>query len=734
MIDTTDFTSYLRRSKLRPARTGADAPDLAPDNSAAERQAAISARPVEPAPEGLGSAVVNALSQVGSAAITKHYGDAAAKSQAPKLDYNTAANPFQQTNVPRGEAGLDFTRPRVNQGRQLNTGGMMPMFGRGGTLRRNGEAAIVGDAGPELAVKDEQGTHVLPLDVGGYLDEMKRSRAAQVATQGQQPSTGAQPAPPATAPYSGQMKRADETLADQLRPAVGSSPPPNAPGAASPSPDAQTCAPRVGENPAPSLPPAGATPAGVDFRPDEPASRGRIAEPVRRLNDQLNYELANPEHSNHKHKWLKVLEMAGIGAMQGAASQPANPIAGAIGGAAAGGVVQGVRPDTLAQMQQGQRVSRLEQKLNDAFDREKKQLAVDETRADIGVKRANERWLDARPDLEGKKAAEAAAQRERNSILANLRLLKGQRIDPSNPRHARILERAADAGIEVDPDAWNNSASNLVPIDVVDPQNPTQKRRQFYNKASGEITDVGQSSYVAPIHKDTELTSNQEGINDDRDDSRKNLERHRGIQDEFSRLRIRQGDKRISLLEASQDNRLSEQTRRELREANKLSADAERYQQAANDLTNKTTYKDPETGEERESKKWAVKKSEYDARAAALRQQLIANYGYLFSPGDDGVPEMSTDTFSRLFPSLGGNYSGESQRLGVRLTDAGGGQNPVSPSVLPRRGAPAHPHAAATAPQGGANYDEATVRARASSAGKDPDAAVRAARAAGLIK
>jgi hypothetical protein len=475
------------------------------------------------------------------------------------------------------------------------------------------------------------------------------------------------------------------------------------------------------------------TPAGVDFRPGEPAYRGRIAEPVRRVNDQLNYELANPARSKHKHKWLEVLEMAGVGALQGAASQPANPIAGAIGGAAAGVVVQGVRRDTLAQVQQGQRVSRLGQQLNDAFDRQKKQLAVDETRADIGVKRANERWLDARPDLEAKKAAEAAAQRERNSILANLRLLKGQRIDPSNPRHARILERAANAGIEVDPDAWNNSASNLVPIDVVDPQNPIQKRRQFYNKTSGEITDVGQSGYVAPIHKDTELTSNQEGIDADRDDSRDNMERQRKIQNEFSRLRIRQGDKRISLLEASQDNRLSEQTRRELKEANKLSADAERYQQAANDLTNKTTYKDPETGEERESKKWAAKKSEYEARADSLRRQLVGSYGYLFAPGDDGVPEMTTGEFSRLFPSLGGNYTGESQRLGVRLTDAGGGQNPVSPAVLPRRGAPTasgvHPRAAAQRAQ----FTEQDVRARAQQSGKDPDAAVKAARAAHLI-
>jgi hypothetical protein len=290
MIDPAELTSYLRRSKLRPVRTGADAPDLAPDNSAAERQAAINSRPMPAAPEGLGSAVVNALSQVGSAAVTGHYRDEAAKSRAPQLEYNTAANPFQKTAVPRGGAGLDFARPRVSQGRQLNVGGTVPMFGRGGTLKRNGDAAIVGDEGPELAVKDGRGTHVLPLDapyvpprptLTDVLSRQPPQLGSAASDPGAQPTArlGSEinadlvrrnfssdadaptpairprtvtPASPATAPYSGQVKRADEILADQLRPAIGSSPPPNAPGTASaPSPDAQTRARRVVENPDP---------------------------------------------------------------------------------------------------------------------------------------------------------------------------------------------------------------------------------------------------------------------------------------------------------------------------------------------------------------------------------------------------------------------------------------------------------------------------------------------------
>jgi hypothetical protein len=52
----------------------------------------------------------------------------------------------------------------------------------------------------------------------------------------------------------------------------------------------------------------------------------------------------------------------------------------------------------------------------------------------------------------------------------------------------------------------------------------------------------------------------------------------------------------------------------------------------------------------------------------------------------------------------------------------------------PQRPGRVTPTAAAPAPRGGAKFDEATVRSRATAAGRDPDAAVRAARAQGLIK
>jgi hypothetical protein len=348
----------------------------------------------------------------------------------------------------------------------------------------------------------------------------------------------------------------------------------------------------------------------------------------------------------------------------------------------------------------------------------------------------------ARPELERAKAGAAAAARAQSLIgreIAN-RLKEPRAFDPTDTYDADLLQRARAAGVSFDTQGFGDF-KNPVSLEVEDPTDPNhvRKTRMQYNRDSGQFEPLevnGQpvvTRRVQPV-LDNGMTPNQEHVDADRDVSRANIERQRGIQNEFTRLRIRQGDQRISLSEASQDDRLSERTRRELKEANKLSADSERYQQAANDLSTKTTYRDPETGEERESKKWAAKRDEYHARAAALRQQLVANYGYLFSPSDDGVPEMSTDTFSRLFPALGGNYTGESQRLGVRLTDAGGGQNPVSPSVLPRRGAPARTRAAATAPQGGAKFDEATVRARATATGKDPEAAVRAARAKGLIK
>lgn len=68
--------------------------------------------------------------------------------------------------------------------------------------------------------------------------------------------------------------------------------------------------------------------------------------------------------------------------------------------------------------------------------------------------------------------------------------------------------------------SWNNSNSNLVSIEVVDPDNPTQKRRQFFNKQTEEVTaDAGWNSYAQPVNA-SGMTSAQENTDADRDASR----------------------------------------------------------------------------------------------------------------------------------------------------------------------------------------------------------------------
>jgi hypothetical protein len=116
----------------------------------------------------------------------------------------------------------------------------------------------------------------------------------------------------------------------------------------------------------------------------------------------------------------------------------------------------------------------------------------------------------------GTKSGAAALKQQQDAILGNLRLLKGQPLDPNNPAHAALIKGAQDAGIYVDPVSWNASAGNVVKIGIVDPDNPTQRRTQFYNKATGEATDAGQSGYVQPVDAATGMTAAQSGAQADR--------------------------------------------------------------------------------------------------------------------------------------------------------------------------------------------------------------------------
>ena len=189
---------------------------------------------------------------------------------------------------------------------------------------------------------------------------------------------------------------------------------------------------------------------------------------------------------------------------------------GGLIGAAAEGVRSGFAPNA------DERISRDEQKKKvvSRMGRMNTQRKAD---AEYGQTLAQTRQTNANADYTEKykplEVEQRAMQRERTLIKANLGSLKGQKLDPANPRHAAFLDRAERAGYFIDPDEWNNAASNLVSITEVDPNNPTQTRQKFYNKATGELSDVGQKGYVQPVNT-LGMTTAQERADADRDASR----------------------------------------------------------------------------------------------------------------------------------------------------------------------------------------------------------------------
>jgi hypothetical protein len=80
-----------------------------------------------------------------------------------------------------------------------NTMAMPKFFGHGGTLRRDGDVAIVGDEGPELALKVGGKTHVIPLDLGGVWGDIQKLVGSQAVQA--QPADNPQ-TPPMQLPLS----------------------------------------------------------------------------------------------------------------------------------------------------------------------------------------------------------------------------------------------------------------------------------------------------------------------------------------------------------------------------------------------------------------------------------------------------------------------------------------------------------------------------------------------------
>jgi len=241
---------------------------------------------------------------------------------------------------------------------------------------------------------------------------------------------------------------------------------------------------------------------GVELS-DAHASRPRFADPAGRLEKQIAHEQVNP--AADKNGWWGVLKEAGLGFLQNG-----------VWGAGGRGLSNALDKSSDERREQGQTVGQWQGHLAQLCGNEKAALDREQQRAGTRLTNANADYAEKYKPLE---AEQRAAQRERTMIGQNLRLRKGQKLDPANPRDAALLDRAERAGIVIDVEEWNNSASNLVSVTVVDPNNPTQTRQQYFNKATGQLTDVAQKGYVQPV-KPSGMTEAQERADADRDATR----------------------------------------------------------------------------------------------------------------------------------------------------------------------------------------------------------------------
>jgi hypothetical protein len=400
------------------------------------------------------------------------------------------------------------------------------------------------------------------------------------------------------------------------------------------------------------------------------------------------------EHPDRAHGWRRYVVPIIQAVMAGA--RTGDPVA-ALGAAGAGAVVGAVDPHAANRMRYNAEVARSDARLGQLRTQRKGELDAEHTQAETD-------YLRQRPGIEAGKRLDAQAKAEQSRIFRALGTLKGQKLDPANPRHAKLIADAEAAGIPIDAESFNNSKGNVIRYAKTDPEHPEQTVEVERNVVTGEETVLGQKGYQATRNAEG-MTGAEVHTDADRDRAYAGLERERAVSNDLRRqgLAIANGHltlagQHFNLAQAQFDNRLSEGTRKELKSANDLAAEAERWQEAANAIGSRTQYKDPETGEMKDSRKAENQRDIFQARAESLRRRVVANYGYLFAPDDGGTPKMSAAQLQQLFPSVGGNWSGLATRLGVQLTDEGSGQGPVQPSTLPHRGAPTAAGHGAAAP------------------------------------
>ena len=451
-------------------------------------------------------------------------------------------------------------------------------------------------------------------------------------------------------------------------------------------------------------------------------TRSRVAQPREYLERRIADIEANPTHQNGNSRLAGALKNAARGALQGFART--GSLAGAAGGAITGGVAGAVNKSLDERFDEQDAVARLRPALQGQYEREGARLKLDDARAGVRLENAQAGYAEARPDLEAAKREDVKAKAEQARVFRVLSSLKGQRLDPNDPRVMQLRTDADRAGIPFDVESFNNSKGNIVRYTRTDPAHPEQTVEVERNVVTGQETVLGQRGFQATRNAEG-MTTAEVKSDADRDRSFNALERQRSVMNELQRAGFNLSRERFDFAKLERDDRLSEGTRKEVGAAAKMRSEAEQAQMDADSFKGAGMYTG-EDGKERQAK-WAAQKwKAAEDKAEAKRREYFQAYGYLHAP-DGGEMKMTMDEFRQLFPHAP-NPSASAPSYGVVLTDSTQPGTPHTNTYPPRRSAPRQPGST------GRTYTEADVRAVARAQGKDEDAAARVAREKGLIQ
>lgn len=317
---------------------------------------------------------------------------------------------------------------------------------------------------------------------------------------------------------------------------------------------------------------------------------------------------------------------------------------------------------------------------------EKRRLEAEDTRSQINLRDSTAEYN------RGARVDEASARREdrnKQRLVGMLRTMPT--VDPA--KHTRFLDSwERTFGEPFDVDAWNNKKGNFTIRGIfTDPSKPQEKHDIAFNFADGTTRDLGLSAYTVP--RDTlGMSENERRVDSDRDRAYSAMERQRSVSNELRRFGLSISAGHLDLANLSRDDRLSEQSRKEIASAAKLRSDAEAAQMDAEAFKGDGMYKGDD-GQLHQAK-WAAQRwKTAEDKAESLRRQYFQSYGYLHAPDGKDI-RMTTGEFRQLFPNAP-NPTASAPSYGVILTDSDQPGTPQTNTYAPRRSAPRSPLSAA---------------------------------------